>query len=211
MVRFSSQVRGTLGAGIENTSSFSFPLQISRPAVVWRGGFKMPPRNSPPKERRRSYASGGISNGATTVVSNSRRIAAHNYRVSSSPMTASNSDSRLPVDLGGALSPTGTARRDDRRLPGIPNILDSAWGEANRAGSSLGGGGAGVGGGGGGGGGNGGGRGAGSTTAGGRGGGMMVTPIRTSSGAPHRARFVQDENDHAASRSVSLENNGRKR
>lgn len=172
-VRFATQFRGgTLGSRMEKMSSSPSPLQINKPAAIWRGGFKMPPRRAPasPHDRqqqqqqyqhqhqhhRRAETAGTVGGGgrrnvplaASSAGGGSRNIGASRSQL----MPASDSM------LGGA----GV----DPKLPGIPNMLDSA-GE-NERGSS-----------------------AGAVGVGGRGARVSVGSLTMSTDAPHRGRFVR--------------------
>lgn len=176
--RFATQFRGaTLGNRMEKVSSAS-PLQINKPAVIWRGGFKMPPRRVPAtsqqqlqqyqhqqqhhqQQHQRADTTG-------TLGGDGRRGAPHSAGsgggrgVGSSPFQPLLVPASSPVRVGAGLD----AFRDSR-LPGIPNILDSA-GEGERGISGTG-----------------------VMGSGGRGGRVSVGSLTHSADAPHRARYVR--------------------
>lgn len=168
IVRFAAQFRGgTLGSRMEKMSSSSSPLQINKPAVIWRGGFKMPPRKVPPNPNDRQQQQ-------QLHQQQHRRV---------DPMGTAGGGSRRGAPLaagggGGGGRNIGTSRSQllpasdsvlggagaDPRLPGIPNMLESAGGDEH-----------------------------GISSAGvlGRGARVSVGSLALSADAPHRGRFVR--------------------
>ncbi|CAM9956458.1 unnamed protein product, partial [Laminaria digitata] len=71
--KFAAQFRGRGAAGLRADKDSSTPLQVSRPAVVWRGGFKMPPSRTHPQDRNRYHAPGNNGGGGGGGVTSGSR------------------------------------------------------------------------------------------------------------------------------------------
>lgn len=183
-VRFASQFRGgTLGSRMEKMSSNN-SMHINKPSVIWRGGFKMPPHKVPTsaherlrqhqhqqqqqyrqqlqqQHRHRAETAGAVGDGG--------RRAGDSGGGGRITIGASSSQILPPSDA--ALGPGGIDSSRDGRLPGIPNMLDSASaGGRETSGAGVVGGVVGV---------------------GGRNKRVSVGSLAASSDAPHRGRFVR--------------------
>ncbi|CAM9912557.1 unnamed protein product, partial [Ectocarpus fasciculatus] len=189
--RFASQFRGgTLGSRMEKMSSNN-PMHINKPSVIWRGGFKMPPHrvSASAHERLRQHqhqhqhqhrqqlqqhqqhqqqqwhraeAAGAVGDGG--------RRAGDGGGGGRITIGASSSQILPPSDA--VLGPGGIDASRDGRLPGIPNMLDSASaaGRETSGGAGIVGGVVGI---------------------GGRNKRVSVGSLAASSDAPHRGRFVR--------------------